>query len=71
MEAIQGKHVSKKISVGLIPVVALAFTAFGFGFSVEAALSVGPKMGVPLLCSIFAFGAVIVAVVLSAREANG
>ncbi|MCA8228324.1 hypothetical protein [Burkholderia vietnamiensis] len=62
---------SKKISVGLIPVVGLAFTAFGFGFAVEAALSVGPKMAVPLLLSIFAFGAVVVAVVMSARESNG
>lgn len=71
MEAIQGKHESKKVSVGLVPVVALASMAFGFGFAVEAALLVGSEIAVPLLCCVFAFGGAIVALVMSARQSKG
>lgn len=55
--------------VGLMVVVALAGTAFGFAFAVKAAWAIGPKMDVlPLLCSIFAFGAVFVSVAIAALD---
>jgi hypothetical protein len=71
MEAVQGKHVSKKISVGLIPLFALVVTAFGFGFATAETLLVGPKMVVALLLTMLGFGTVIVAIVFGTREING